>query len=201
MTDDRQTLIGRALAIEWLLIVYNVIEMAAAETFGILAGSIALVGFGLDSFVEVSAASILVWRLRMERAGRPHEAAERKALRFVGITFFALAAYVGYRSIADLVAGEPPLPSLPGIVLAALSVVLMPFLGAWKLGIAKKLGSRALRADAMETIVCAYLSVALLAGLGLNALWGWWWADPAAALCMVPLMLKEGWEGVRGGEE
>lgn len=183
---------------EWTLIAYNVLEAVLSILFGAWAGSIALVGFGLDSVIEVSAAAILVWRLRTELSGRPHEAAERRARRFVGATFLALAAYVTAESVRKLASGARPEESLPGIVLAALSLVLMPILGRVKWTIAGALQSRALRADAMETFVCAWLSLALLAGLLLNGRFGWWWADPAAALFMVPLMLKEAWEGLRG---
>lgn len=188
----------KAIGLEWLLIGYNALEAVAAVAFGILAGSIALVGFGLDSVIEVAAALILVWRLRLELKGRDFENAERLAHRFVGVTFFALAAYVIYESVRKFIAAESPEESVPGIVLAALSLVVMPLLGFAKLRLARRLGSGALRADAMETFVCAWLSFALLLGLSLHALFGLWWADPVAALCMIPLMLKEGWEGIRG---
>lgn len=196
----RETFLRRALHIEWFLIAYNLLEGVLAVTLGILAGSIALVGFGLDSAIEVSAAGILVWRLRLELRGENPEKAELRAHRFVGITFLLLTAYVGFESIHKLAGATAPEKSLPGMVLAAASLVVMPALGWAKLGLARRLGSRALRADGMETIVCAWLSFTLLLGLGANALCGWWWADPVAALAMVPLMLKEGWEGIRGEE-
>jgi divalent metal cation (Fe/Co/Zn/Cd) transporter len=129
------------------------------------------------------------------------ERRERKALRFVGITFFCLAAYVGYEAVTKLIGHKIPEESIPGIVIAVLSVIIMPSLGLKKQKIAKQMGSRALEADAMETLVCAYLSVTLLIGLGLNAWLGWWWADPVAALAMLPLILKEGWEALEGEKE
>ncbi|MHC4607070.1 MAG: cation diffusion facilitator family transporter [Planctomycetota bacterium] len=197
-TEERDALLRRALRLEWTLIAYNLLEAVAALTFGILAASIALIGFGFDSVIEFSAAIILIWRLRMERKGRPYEKAEKTAQRFIGVTFFALAAYVIYESVSKLVTQSAPEESVPGIVLASMSLIVMPILGFAKLRIARKIESGALRADAMETLVCAYLSFALLLGLLLNVLAGWWWADPVAALCMVPLMLREGWEALRG---
>ena len=124
------------------------------------------------------------------------EKRERKALFFVGFTFFLLAAYVGYESLTKLIRHEIPKESLPGIIIAALSLLIMPILGLKKRKIAKEMGSRALEADAMETLICSYLSLALLLGLGLHALFGWWWADSVAALAMLPLIFHEGWEAV-----
>ncbi len=196
--EGRARLVGRALRLEYVLLSYNLLEAGVALTLGFIAGSIALVGFGFDSVVEVSATLVLVWRLRRERAGRPYEKAEHRARRFIGVTFLLLAAYVLYESIEKLITQAAPDPSIPGLILAAASLLLMPILGIWKLRIAKRIGSGALRAEAMETIVCAWLSLALLLGLGLHLLAGWWWADPVAALTMVPLMLKEGWEALCG---
>ncbi len=196
--DERARLVRRALRLEYVLLSYNFLEAGIALTLGFIAGSTALVGFGFDSVIEVSATLVLVWRLRKELGGRPDDRAERRARRFIGVTFLLLAAYVLYESIEKLITHAAPDPSLPGLILAAASLLLMPVLGVWKLRIAKRIGSGALRAEAMETIVCAWLSLALLLGLGLHLLAGWWWADPAAALCMVPLMLKEGWEALSG---
>lgn len=196
--SSREELLRKALRIEWVLLSYNCLEAAAGISFGVLAGSIALVGFGLDSVIECSSAVVLVWRLRREQQGLNHQEAEEKALRFVGLTFFLLAAYVTYESVVKLIGQEIPQQSIPGIVLACLSLILMPLLGSAKLRYARSLESAALRADAMETFMCAYLSFALLLGLLCHALWGLWWADPAAAFCMVPIMLREGWEGIRG---
>ena len=195
---SRESLLRRALRLDVFLIIYNLLEAGASVAFGILAGSIALLGFGLDSVIEVVAASIMIWRLRLERRGLPFEKAEHRAHFLIGLTFFALAAYIAYETVERLIAGESPDVSIPGIVIASLSLLIMPGLGLAKLRISRKLESRALRADAMETLVCSDLSLALLLGLTLNALAGWWWAVPVAALAMIPLMLKEGWEGVRG---
>lgn len=198
LVPQRPDLLTRALRVQWALIGYNVLEGVAAVTFGVWAHSIALVGFGIDSAIEVTSASILIWRLAKERRGEAHEVAERKAHLIVGITFLALATYVGYESISRLVHREAAEASVPGLILSALSLTLMPAFGIAKLRLARRLGSPALRADAMETLVCAYLSLSLLVGTWLTLWKGWWWADPVAAMAMLPLMLKEGWEGVRG---
>ena len=189
------------LRLEWFTIAYNVLEGVAAIGFGLLAGSIALVGFGFDSAIEVAAAGIVVWRLRVQlRHDDPeaHEAAEMRALRLVGVTFLLLAAYVLYESVGSLIGREAPSESLPGIVIAALSLIVMPALAWAKRRAAGRIGSGAMRADSVQTAVCAWLSFALLLGLGLHSAFGWWWADPIAALIMVPLMLKEGTGALRG---
>lgn len=193
-----EKLIRHALWLEIATVSWNVIEAVVAITAGWLAGSIALIGFGLDSVIEVTAASILIWRLRCELACRhaTHAGQEWVALRVVGVTFFLLAAYVAFEAGSMLWARKAPQISPIGMGLAACSGLLMPFLGFRKRRLAKQVGSRALAADAMETLMCAYLSITLLVGLGLNALWGWWWADPVAALAMLPLMLREGWEAL-----
>ena len=190
--------VQHALWLEYATVSWNVIEAFVAIGAGWLAGSIALVGFGLDSIIEVIAASVLIWRLRCELSCRhdTHEQAEQRALRIVGVTFFLLAAYVTYEAGVILWRREAPQVSVPGLVLAVLSASVMPFLGLRKRHVARHLGSKALAADAMETLICAYLSVTLLVGLGLNASLGWWWADPVAALAMLPLIVKEGMEGI-----
>lgn len=203
MTPDRSTLLRRGIRLEYLTVGWNSLEAVVAVVAGLAAGSIALVGFGLDSVVEVLAGSMLLWRLRVEVAHAHGECAdteqaERRALRFVGVTFFLLALYVTYESGRKLVNQERPDESPLGLALAATSLILMPLLALAKLRVARALGSRALAADAKETAVCSYLSLALVVGLGANALWGWWWADPVAALAMIPLMLKEGAEALRG---
>jgi len=197
-SGNSQSLLRHALFLEYLTIGWNVIEAAVAIGAGWMAGSIALVGFGLDSIIEVTAAGMLVWRLRCELdcPHVTHAGAERKALKVVGVTFFLLAGYVAYHAAGQLLRGQAPLASMPGLVLALASALLMPFLGLRKRRVALKLGSRALEADAMETLICAYLSVTLLLGLGLNAWLGWWWADPVAALLMLPVILKEGREAL-----
>jgi divalent metal cation (Fe/Co/Zn/Cd) transporter len=189
----------RAIRLEYFTVTWNVAEAAVALVAGTLAGSIALVGFGLDSVIETVAAATLLWRLRQR--GDPEEAAESRALRIVGATFFVLAAYVSYESVRDLWGQQRPAESLVGIILAAVSLVVMPVLGVAKRRVAKRLGSRALAADGMETFLCAYLSLTLLVGLTLNAWLGWWWADPVAALAMVGFMVREGWEAFEGEED
>jgi divalent metal cation (Fe/Co/Zn/Cd) transporter len=180
---------------------YNVIEAGVALWAGTEADSIALLGFGLDSVIEIAAASVLLWRLLVEvRSGDPEriERSERRVHRFIGLTFLLLALYVLTQSIITLAAADRPKESLVGIILAGASLVIMPLISWGKLRVAGRLGSDALRAEAKETLACAYLSLALLLGLLLNATVGWWWADPAVALLMVPWLVKEGVEGLRG---
>jgi divalent metal cation (Fe/Co/Zn/Cd) transporter len=185
----------QALRLEYFTVGWNVIEAAVAIAAGAAAGSIALIGFGLDSIIETASGAALLWRLRQR--GEFEAAAESRALRLVGLTFFALAAYITFESLRDLRGGERPEESLVGIALAAVSLVVMPVLGVFKWRLSRQMNSRALAADGMETMVCAYLSFTLLLGLGLNAWLGWWWADAAAALAMVPFMVREGLEAFR----
>jgi len=183
---------------------YNVIEAGVALVSGYRAGSIALVGFGLDAVIEFAAASVMLWRLRVEARvadGETVERTERTVHRFVGITFVLLAIYVTAQSGWILWTQEAPGESVVGIVLAVVSLVVMPLVAWGKLRAADRLGSGALRAEAKETLACSFLSVALFLGLGLNALLGWWWADPVAALVMVPWLVHEGMEGIRGETE
>lgn len=200
MPDEKAALIKKALLINWALIVYNVIEAVASVTFGIRAESIALVGFGLDSIIEVSSAAILVWRLSHKGTLEEESKKDKKALFLVGISFFLLAAYVGYESIMKLWHGEKPEASLAGVIIATLSILIMPSLGLAKRKIARQIGSKALEADAMETIICSYLSGVLLVGLALNWLFGWWWADPVAGLAMIYFLVKEGREAISGDD-
>ncbi|PIQ86116.1 MAG: hypothetical protein COV74_06030 [Candidatus Omnitrophica bacterium CG11_big_fil_rev_8_21_14_0_20_45_26] len=195
---ERTSLIKKALILEWVLIGYNALEGIASILAGWWAGSIALVGFGLDSFIEISAASILIWRLSHRGTLEEETKKEKKALRFIGVTFFLLAAYVIYESAGKLLRHEQPDSSVIGMIIALLSLMVMPYLGLAKRKIAREIESRALEADSMETLICAYLSFTLLLGLGLNTFFGWWWADPAAGLAMVYFIIKEGWEAVRG---
>lgn len=199
--EDPKRLVRHALALEYLTVGWNVMEAAVAIGAGWIAGSIALVGFGLDSIIEVTAAGMLIWRLRceLECLHPTHAGAEKKALKVVGATFFLLAAYVGYQAVNQLLHRQAPDASLPGLILALASGLLMPFLGLRKRRVARQMGSRALEADAMETMICAYLSLALLLGLGLNAWLGWWWADPVAALVMLPVIIQEGRETLKEG--
>lgn len=180
---------------------YNVLEAGVALWSGLAAGSIALVGFGLDSVIECAAAALLFWRLAVEARGADRETVERterRVHRFVGGTFVALALYVVAQAGWTLWSRSPAEESLVGIVLAAASLVIMPLVAWGKLRAARAIGSAALRAEAKETLACSYLSFTLLAGLVLNATLGWWWADPVAALLMVPWLVKEGIEGLRG---
>jgi divalent metal cation (Fe/Co/Zn/Cd) transporter len=200
---DRSILVRRAVALEGFTLGYNVLELVVALIAGIAAGSVALVGFGLDSGIEILAAAVVLHRFLAEarHGSLSHSDAEVRTERLVGGTLIALAAYVVYSSVEDLLRARPPHESLLGIVLAALSLAVMPALAWAKIRLARLLGSPALAADAKETLACAYLSLTLLVGLVLNAALGWWWADPAAALAMVPFILREGIEAWRGDEE
>lgn len=185
----------RGRRLEHLTVGWNVLEAVAAIGAGLAAGSIALVGFGVDSVIESSSGAVLLWRLR--EGGRGEER-ERAALRLVGVSFLLLAAYVAFDAVKSLVTREPPEASHVGIGVAALSLIVMPLLARAKRRVAAEINSRALKADSRQTSLCAYLSAILLAGLGLNALFGWWWADPVAGLVMIPVIAKEGIEALRG---
>jgi len=191
----------------WLVgatLAYNVAEAVIALWAGEQAESISLIGFGLDSVIEVAAALALLWRLSRQWAGADPEALERAeglVLRFVGGTFIALALYVTADAGWSLYAAAAPAESLVGIALAAASVVIMPLVAWGKLRAARQVRSAALRAEALETLACSYLSAVLLLGLGVHSLLGWWWADPVAALAMVPWLVREGLEGLRGEED
>ena len=201
---DRGGLLRRGLRLEAFTVGWNVLEAIIAISAGILAGSVALVGFGLDSVIESISGVALYHRLRSEvRVGNEegNEERERRALLFVGISFFLIAAYVLYEAATGLLRREQPQQSMVGIALAGCSLIGMPVLGWAKLRTARQLGSRALAADAKETFICAYLSFALLLGLGLNAWLHWWWADAVAGLAMLPLILHEGWEAIEEARE
>lgn len=185
----------RARRLERLALVWNLVEAIASIGAGWLAGSTALVGFGVDSVIESASGAALLWRLQDGERG---EARERVALKLVGWSFLALAAYVAVEAVGGLLRREPPDGSLPGILIAAASLVMMPWLARQKRRVAGRIGSHALAADSRQTSLCAYLSAILLAGLGLNAVLGWWWADPVAALAMVPIIAQEGLEALRG---
>lgn len=196
--DGRDRIVGRGIRLEYLTIGWNSLEAMVALVSGIIAGSIALVGFGLDSVIEVSSGAILLWRLLAEGQAENRERAEQMALRLVGGSFLLLAAYVAYEAIASLLRHQAPEKSLPGILLAIASLALMPVLARAKRRVARGLGSGAMQADSRQTDICAYLSATLLGGLVLNALAGWWWADPVAGLIMVPMIAKEGIDAVQG---
>jgi divalent metal cation (Fe/Co/Zn/Cd) transporter len=197
----RSLLVRRGLLLNWIGIGYNVLEAIVAVTAGLIAGSVALVGFGFDSVIEVTASGAAQWRLRADVDMGRRERAERTTERIIGWSFLALAAYVAYESIETLVRRDASERSVVGFLLLALSAIVMPWLARAKRRVARAMSSRALEADAMQTSLCAYLSVIALAGVALNALLGWWWADPAAALAMVPIIGLEGVEGVRGNAQ
>lgn len=193
----RAASVRRGRLLEYLTIGWNSLEGLIAIASGLLAGSIALVGFGVDSVIEVSSGAALLWRLHLDSPER-RERAEQVALKLVGVSFLALAAYVAFDAVKSLVYREVPEASYVGIALAALSLAVMPLLARAKRRVAAEIGSRALQADSRQTDICTYLSAILLGGLILNALLGWWWADPVAALVMVPIIVKEGVEALRG---
>jgi divalent metal cation (Fe/Co/Zn/Cd) transporter len=195
---DRSMQIERGKKLEYATIGYNSLEGIIAVAAGLIVGSIALVGFGIDSVIEVISGVTLLWRLHADVDESRREAAELRAVRIVGISFLLLAAYVLFDATRSLLLREAPQESFVGIVLAAVSVVIMPLLVRAKRRVAAAIGSRAMAADATQTALCTYLSAILLAGLLLNAAFGWWWADPLAALVMVPIIVREGWEGLRG---
>ena len=195
---DRPALIRRGKVLEYATVGYNSLEGIIAIAAGLMAGSIALVGFGFDSVIEVISGVTLLWRLHADVDEEKRERVEQRALRIVGASFLLLAAYVTFDALKALVLREPPDESVIGIVLAAVSLVVMPFLVRAKRRVAGAIGSRALNADATQTALCTYLSAILLAGLLLNATLGWWWADPVAAMVMVPIIVREGLEGIRG---
>ena len=193
----RAHVVRRGRRLEYLTVAWNSLEGVVAVAAGLAAGSVALVGFGFDSVIEVSSGAALLWRLHMD-APEERERAERLALKLVGLSFLALAAYVAFDAVKSLLRREPPEASYVGIALAALSLVVMPLLARAKRGVAAKIKSRALEADSRQTDICAYLSAILLGGLALNAGFGWWWADPLAALVMTPIIVREGVEALRG---
>lgn len=190
-STDRAAAVGRARFLNRFTLTYNVLEAAVAITAGIAAGSISLIGFGLDSVVEVSASLVLTWRLAAERPGGCTQAADRRATKAIAVSFLALAGYVGFDAVTRLVSGERPDATAIGIVLTAVSLVVMPFLARAKRRVAPALGSRAQEAEADQTRLCAYMSAVVLAGLLANGALGWWWADPAAALAIAGLALVE----------
>ena len=184
-----------ARRLEYLTIGWNLIEAGVALGAGIIAGSIALIGFGVDTLIEIFSSLILLWRLL---SIHPDEQRERIALKLVGVSFLLLAAYVGYEAVSSLVLKKPPEASFAGIAVAILAMFVMPMLARAKRRAASRLNSAALSADAGQSSLCAYLSAILLGGLALNAAFNWWWADPAAALIMLPIIIKEGLEALRG---
>lgn len=204
MSPGRAVWSRRALLLVGVTGVYNLVEAGVALWAGVRAGSIALVGFGLDSVIELAAAVAVFGRMWVEAAGGAADRVgglERRVRRFVGWTFFLLATYVVLQAARVLWYREAPEESMVGLVLAALSLAVMPLVAWGKFRAADALASRALRAEAKETLACAYLSACLLAGLAANATLGWWWADPAAALAMVPWLVHEGLEALEDEDD
>ncbi|MAT40595.1 MAG: hypothetical protein CL946_13440 [Ectothiorhodospiraceae bacterium] len=192
----------KALGLEYFTVGYNVAEAGVSIFFGMAAASVALIGFGLDSIVESLSGLVLIWRLYgHERLTEEEiEAKEQRALKFVAVTFFLLGGYVAYESISTLIEAHAPDTSIPGIIIATASLIVMPVLAAQKRKIGERIGSRALIADSKETLACAWLSVALFLGLAGNALFGFWQADPIAGLVIVYFLFREGWELWEGDE-
>ena len=191
-TTNQASAVARAQRLEYFTIAWNTLEALVALLAGFVAGSVALVGFGFDSLIEVASGTALLWRLhRGERA-------ERAALRIVGGCFVALALYIACESALTLWSREAPRGSIPGVALTAASIVVMRLLARAKRHAAASMGSAALRADARQSEFCMYLSAIVLGGLLLNTLLGWWWADPLAALAMVPIIAREGIDALRG---
>ena len=186
---------ARGRRLEYLTIAWNTLEAAVALLAGVFSGSVALVGFGLDSVIETASASVLLWRFRAEHDPQRRE---RRAQRLVGVCFLLLAVYVAFESARALWAKTQPERSLPGILIAVAAVIVMPLLARAKRRIAAQLSSGALHSDSRQADFCAWLSAILLLGLLLHSLLGWWWADAAAALVMVPIIAREGVQGLRG---
>ena len=195
---ERPAVVRHGRRLEYFTIAWNALEGLVAVVAGALAGSISLVGFGIDSFIEVTSGSVLLWRMSVDADVQRRQANERRALNTVGACFLALAAYITYESAMDLWSKKAPEHSIPGIILACVSLIVMPLLSRAKRKVGRALGSAAMHADAKQTEFCTYLSGILLAGLLFNTLFGLWWADPAAALIMVPIIAKEGIEGLQG---
>ena len=199
----RHAHVTRALRLEYLSVAWNVVEGVIGVAAAAQAGSVALMGFGIDSFIESASAGVMIWRLRSERNGADSEAIERQervARRLVGLSLFLLAAYIVADSAWTLWIGERPRPSIVGLLLTIVSLVLMVWLARAKRTTAAALNSRALEADSFQTTACWWLSLAALVGIGLNALLSWWWADPVAALVISFLIGREGREAWRGEE-
>ena len=198
LIGTRESEVRRGTRLQYFTIAYNSLEGLISVVAGLFAGSVLLIGFGFDSFIEVTSGAAVLWRLHHDPDPVRRQRAERTTLRAVGWCFVALAVYILYDSGSTLARHEPPERSIPGIIIAALSLVVMPLLASAKRRVAARIGSAAMKADSRQTDFCTYLSAILLCGLGLNALFGWWWADPAAALAMVPIIAKEGLQSLKG---
>ena len=197
-STDIAIIAQRGKRLEYFTIGWNSLEGLGALTTGIISGSISLVGFGVDSFIEVTSAVVLLWRLSVVANEESREKNERFTLKIVGACFMALSAYVSFVALSNLLQKRSPAHSVAGIVVACAALVAMPLLARSKKQIGHQLGSGAMVADARQADFCAYLSAILLAGLILNATVGWWWADPIAALVMTPIIAKEGIDALQG---
>lgn len=195
---SRVAIARRGRKLEYFTIAWNTVEGLVAIIAGTIAGSISLVGFGIDSFIEVTSGAALLWRMTVDAAVHERERNEKRALRIVGLCFIGLSVYIAYESLADLLKRRSPEHSMPGIILACVSLIVMPVLSRAKRKVGTELGSAAMHADAKQTEFCTYLSGILLGGLVLNSVFGVWWADPVAALIMVPIIAREGIEGLQG---
>ena len=196
--DERRALVRRGQWLSRATLAYNALEGIVSIVAGVMAGSISLIGFGVDSAIELASSIAALRRLRADADPAHRARVEKATLRFIGLSFLALAAYVLIDAARALYLREVPERTIAGIGITALSLIVMPLLARAKRRVGVKLGSRALTADAMQTALCTWLSAIVLAGLGLNALLGWWWADPIAAICMTPIIAREGVEGIRG---
>jgi divalent metal cation (Fe/Co/Zn/Cd) transporter len=197
-TIARQIMSQRGKRLEYFTIAWNGLEGLIAVVAGVVAGSISLVGFGMDSFIEVISGATLLWRMSVDSDVEWRERNEKLSLRIVGICFVALALYITYNAVSGLIRHATPERSILGIVLACVSLIAMPILSRAKKRVGTALNSAAMSADARQTDFCAYLSAILLAGLLLNAVLGWWWADQLAALIMAPIVANEGRKGIKG---
>jgi divalent metal cation (Fe/Co/Zn/Cd) transporter len=198
-TPSRRGLVRRGIALEVFTLSWMTVEAAVALAAGIAAGSVALMAFGIDSVIEFVAALVVLQTFRAEQSGRS-ERSENRALRVIGLTFFLLATYIVIDAAYTLIAGVKPESSAAGIAVSAAALLIMPLLGVLKRRTASALGSQMLMADAAESMFCAYLSATVLVGVALNAAFGWWWADPVAALAVVPLVIKEGMEALEADD-
>ena len=201
VTLERPALVRRGLFLNYLTIAYNVVEAVVSIVAGLVAGSVALLGFGIDSAIEVTASGAAQWRLRVDHHEGRRAHAERRTRRIIGVCFLVLALYIGVDAASALWQRDAPDRSLLGLVILAVSLIVMPWLARQKRTVARALASPALQAEARQTSLCAYLSAIALIGVGLNAALGWWWADPVAALAMTPIILKEGLDGLRSQNE
>ena len=194
---SRHAITQRGRKLEYFTIAWNSVEGIVAVVAGVVAGSISLVGFGVDSFIEVTSGAVLLWRMSIDADEQQRERAEQMTLRIVGACFLVLAAYVGYEALNNLLEKRTSEHSIPGIILACASLVVMPLLSRAKRRVATQLKSASMHADAKQTEFCTYLSAILLGGLVLNAAFGLWWADSIAGLVMVPIIAREGVDGLR----